>query len=117
MQFTRNRTGILSVMTAIFLIIQPYQHEYTAPVDILKDLPQLSSPLSAKKLVIAHFMPAIIRYKGHKLEDSCDPAFYSPDNNISSPLGGLTQVKVMSDEYLSEVSLDEAVEFEMRAAL
>ena len=62
-------------------------------------------------------MTNIIRYKGHKLEDSCNPDYYPHDNNESSPLGGLTQVRVMTDPYLANASLEEAVEFEMRTAL
>lgn len=79
--------------------------------------PELSLPISNKKLVIAHCMTNIIRYKGHRMEDSCDPAYYSPTGNITAPLGGLTQVKVMSDSFLSDKTLDEAVEFEMLTAI
>ena len=92
-------------------------HKTARTRDELKDLPQLSLALTDQKLVIAHCMTNIIRYKGHKLEDSCNPEFYSPEGNITSPLGGLTQVNVLSDNYLAERTLDEAVEFEMRAAI
>jgi hypothetical protein len=85
--------------------------------DQLKNLPELSLPISNKKLVIAHCMTNIIRYKGHKLEDSCDPDYYAAKGNITAPLGGLTQVKVMSDSLLKDKTLDEAVEFEMRTAM
>jgi len=85
--------------------------------DTLKNLPEYSLPLSNDKLVIAHCMTNIIRFKGHPLEDSCNPEFYSAKGNPSAALGGLTQVKVMADSLMSERSLDEAVEFEMRAAL
>lgn len=85
--------------------------------DNLKNLPELSLPISNKKLVIAHCMTNIIRYKGHKLEDSCDPDYYAAKGNITAPLGGLTQVKVMSDSLLKDKTLDEAVEFEMRTAI
>ncbi len=85
--------------------------------DKLKNLPELSLPVSNKKLVMAHYMTNIIRYKGHKLEDSCDPEFYPENGNITSSLGGLTQVKVLSDSILKDRTLDEAVEFEMRTAL
>jgi Glycosyl hydrolase family 71 len=85
--------------------------------DALKNLPELSLPLTDKKLVMAHCMTNIIRYKGHKLEDSCNPEYYSPEGNASSPIGGLTQVKVLADQYLANATLDEAVEFEMRTAM
>lgn len=85
--------------------------------DELKNRAELSLPLTDKKLVIAHCMTNIIRYKGHPFEDSCNPDYYSPTGNISSPLGGLTQVKIMSDSFLSGKTLEEAVEFEMRSAI
>ncbi len=113
MHFISYKAGILAIVAAVLLGF----HKTDRVIDVLKDRSQLSLPLTDKKLVIAHCMTNIIRYKGHKLEDSCDPAFYSPDSNISAPLGGLTQVKVMADEYLSSASLDEAVEFELRAAI
>ena len=62
-------------------------------------------------------MTNIIRYKSHPFEDSCNPEYYPPDNNASSSLGGLTQVKPMSDHFLENATLDEAVEFEMRSAI
>jgi glycosyl hydrolase family 71 len=83
----------------------------------LKNLPELSLPLTDRKLVIAHCMTNIIRFKGHKFEDSCDPDYYSPSGNITNVFGGLTQVNVLEDPVLKNASLDEAVEFEMRAAL
>ncbi|MET0393165.1 MAG: endo-1,3-alpha-glucanase family glycosylhydrolase [Chitinophagaceae bacterium] len=107
------KAGILAVV----LVIVSGFHQWHKPVDSLKNRPQLSLPLTDRKLVIAHCMTNIIRYKGHKLEDSCNPEYYSPEGNISSPLGGLTQVKVMEDEYLANATLDEAVEFEMRSAM
>jgi len=85
--------------------------------DSLKNLPEYRRPLTDKKLVIAHCMTNIIRFEGHELEDSCNPDYYSPTGNISASLGGLTQVKVMADSILSNASLDETVEFEMRAAI
>lgn len=112
------RTGILSVVAAIFFIGN-IGHRI-APVteaDTLYNAAELSLPITDKKLVIAHCMTNIIRYKGHKLEDSCNPEFYSPEGNISAPIGGLTQVKVLSDPYLANATLEEAVEFEMKAAL
>lgn len=103
----------MAVMTAIFFSF----HKTDTVVDELKNQQQLTLPLTNKKLVIAHCMTNIIRYKGHKLEDSCNPDYYSPSGNISSSLGGLTQVNVVSDKYLAEATLDEAVEFEMRTAI
>lgn len=83
----------------------------------LKNLPELSLPLTDKKMVIAHNMTNIIRYKHHRMEDSCDPEYYSPVNNITEPIGGLVQVNVMSDKFLADSSLEATVEFEMRTAL
>ncbi|EOR95973.1 hypothetical protein ADIARSV_0863 [Arcticibacter svalbardensis MN12-7] len=62
-------------------------------------------------------MTNIIRYKGHPLEDSGNPKYYTAEGNSSAPLGGLTQVKVMVDSLMANASLEESVEFEMRAAL
>lgn len=83
----------------------------------VKNGPDLSLPISDKKKVIAHCMTNIIRFKGHKLEDSCDPEYYEAKGNSTASLGGLTQVKPLSDSLLRERTLDEAVEFEMRTAL
>jgi hypothetical protein len=41
----------------------------------LKNLPEYSLPISNKKLVIAQCMTNIIRYKGHEIEDSCNPDY------------------------------------------
>lgn len=57
--------------------------------DNLKNLPEYSLPLTSQKLVIAHCMTNIIRYKGHPFEDSCNPDYYPATGNISAPLGGL----------------------------
>lgn len=85
--------------------------------DSLKNLPEYSLPLTARKLVIAHNMTNIIRYKGHELEDSANPKYYSAVGNSSAPLGGLTQVKVMADSVMQNATLDEAVAFELKAAI
>lgn len=112
------RTGILSVVAAIFFIgSMGHGNQSANATDELYDREELSLPITDRKLVIAHCMTNIIRYKGHKLEDSCNPEFYSPGGNISAPIGGLTQVKVLSDPYLANATLEEAVEFEMKAAL
>ncbi|PZR26372.1 MAG: hypothetical protein DI535_14730 [Citrobacter freundii] len=84
--------------------------------DKLKNRDELRLPITDKKLVIAHNMTNIIRYKGHKMEDSCNPEYYPPYGNVTASLGGLTQVLPLTDSFLSEASLDEAVEFEMKAA-
>jgi hypothetical protein len=85
--------------------------------DSLKNLPEYSLPLTGQKLVIAHCMTNIIRYRGHEFEDSCNPRYYSAKNNPSAALGGLTQVLPMEDALLANATLDETVEFEMRAAI
>lgn len=113
MQLISYRTVIATVMMAILLGF----HKTGAVTDDLKNNPQLSLPLTDKKWVMAHCMPNIIRYKGHKLEDSCNPDYYPPTGNITSGIGGLTQVNVIADKYLADATLDEAVEFEMRTAL
>ena len=89
----------------------------TRAQDVLKNLPEYTLPITDQKLVVAHCMTNIIRYKGHELEDSCNPAYYAASGNITDPLGGLTQVKPMEDSLLANKTLDEAVEFEMRAAI
>jgi hypothetical protein len=111
------RTGLLSVVTIFFFTGTRFTGKQSTLPDTLRNAPELSMPITDKKLVIAHCMTNIIRYKGHKLEDSCNPEFYSPGGNISAPIGGLTQVKVLADPYLANASLEEAVEFEMRAAI
>src|ERR1700712_4336947 len=90
---------------------------FTYAQDSLKNLPEYSLPLVGEKLVIAHCMTNIIRYKGHEFEDSCNPRYYSSKNNVSASLGGLTQVLPMEDSLLANATLDETVEFEMRTAI
>jgi hypothetical protein len=85
--------------------------------DSLKNLPEYSLPLTGQKLVIAHCMTNIIRYKDHPYEDSGNPDFYDRTGNITAPLGGLTQVKPMVNNLMANATLDEAVEFEIRAAI
>src|ERR1700730_516916 len=85
--------------------------------DSMRNSAELSLPFTGKKMVIAHCMTNIIRYKGHKFEDSCNPDYYPPTGNITSSIGGLTQVLPMEDSLLKDVSLDSAVAFEMRAAI
>jgi hypothetical protein len=85
--------------------------------DSLKNLPEYSLPLTNKKLVIAHCMTNIIRFSGHPFEDVCNPDYYPPTGNLSAPIGGMNQVKPMEDSLLANATLDETVEFEMRAAI
>ena len=85
--------------------------------DSLKNLPEYSLPLTDQKLVVAHCMTNIIRFKGHEFEDSCNPEYYPAAGNITAPFGGLTQVKPMTNDLMANATLDESVEFEMRAAL
>ena len=118
MHFISYKAGMLAVMALLFLSPHPNGKQNYLPVDDdLKNRAELSLPLTNKKLVIAHCMTNIIRYKGHPFEDSCNPDYYSPSGNISAALGGLTQVKVIADSFLAEKTLEEAVEFEMRSAI
>jgi len=84
--------------------------------DSLKNLPEYSLPLSGEKLVVAHCMTNIIRYKDHPYEDVGNPDYYSKTGNITAPLGGMVQVKPMVNDLMANATLDQAVEFEMRAA-
>jgi len=84
--------------------------------DSLKNLPEYSLPLTDKKLVIAHCMTNIIRFKGHPYEDVGNPEFYGKTGNITAPYGGMVQVKPMVNDLMANATLDEAVEFEMLAA-
>jgi hypothetical protein len=84
--------------------------------DSLRNSAELSLPLTNRKLVVAHCMTNIIRFKGHKFEDSCNPDYFSPQGNITSVIGGLTQVLPMEDTLLKGASMDSAVAFDLRAA-
>lgn len=84
--------------------------------DELKNLDELRLPLTEKKLVVAHNMTHIVRYKGHKFEDGCNNEYYTMTGNFTESLGGYTQVNVVADTYLKNATLEEAVEYEMRAA-
>lgn len=109
-QFRKSRWKFL-LLTANFL------NTAATAQSLLKNGDELSLPISGRKLVIAHCMTNIIRFKGHKFEDSCDPAYYSSSGNITASIGGLTQVLPMEDSLLKDASLDIAVAFEMRAAI
>lgn len=84
--------------------------------DELKNLPELKLPLTDKKLVIAHNMTHIIRYKNHFFEDGCNNKYYPVKDNLTESLGGYTQVNVIADTYLINATLEEAIEYELRAA-
>ena len=114
MSYSFTRT-FLALVAGLLLLAAPASRAQ-APADELKNLPEYSLPLTNEKLVIAHCMTNIIRYRGHPFEDSCDPAYYPPTGNVSAPLGGLTQVWPMADSLLATATLDQAVEFELRAA-
>jgi hypothetical protein len=86
-------------------------------LDSLKNLPEYSLPISHQKLIIAHCMTNIMRFKGHPFEDGCNPNYYLPTGNITASIGGMTQVLPMEDTLLSGACLDSAVAFEMRAAM
>src|SRR5882757_6523046 len=103
---------------AIFVYLLPMlgTATYLHAQDNLKNLPELSLPIANKKLIMAHCMTNIIRYKDHPFEDGCNPEYYSPYNNATASIGGLTQVNVLNDPLLKNATLDEAVEFEMLAA-
>ncbi len=85
--------------------------------DTLKNIPELSWPLVNEKTIMAHCMTGMIRYEGKPLEDSGNPLYYNETGNITESIGGLTQVKVWSDSLLKDKSLEEAVKFELKAAV
>lgn len=82
----------------------------------LKNLAEYRLPLSSQKLVIAHCMTNIIRYRGHEFEDSCNPIYYSPKTSVTAQLGGMNQVYPLFDAMLKNATLEEAVEMELKAA-
>jgi hypothetical protein len=111
MKFTARHISIL-----LLLLLCGTEKWSYAQVDDLKNLPELSLPLTDKKLVIAHCMTNIIRYKGHPFEDGCNPEYYAVKDNPTAAIGGMTQVNVLNESLLKDASLDESVEFEMLAA-
>jgi len=100
---------IMSVMT----MMQGSLHAQ----DTLKNRAELSLPLTGKKLVIAHCMTNIMRYKGHPFEDGCNPDYYPVNDPVTGAIGGMSQVKVLEDDWLKDASLEEAVSFEMHTAM
>lgn len=86
-------------------------------LDSLKNLPEYSLPQTNQKLVIAHCLTNIIRSQGHEPEDSSNPKYYSSKRNITSSLEGMVQIVPMEDQLLTNASLNEAVEFEICAAI
>jgi hypothetical protein len=102
-------------VTTLYLFLAFFSVSYGQ--DSLKNLPELSLPITNKKLVIAHNMTNIIRYKGHKIEDCGDSQYYSPTGNVTENLGGMVQVNVLADTYYKDSTLEKTVEFEMRTAM
>jgi hypothetical protein len=96
----------------IFILISFTSASTLFAQDSLANLPELSLPLTSQKLIVAHCMTHIIRYEGRQFEDGCNPDYYP----ITSPIGGYTQVHPMCDSMLQHATLDQAVEYEMRAA-
>lgn len=76
---------------------------------------ELELPITEKKRVIAHYMPAAVFFKGCRVPDNCIPAYASRDG-AAAEIGGLVQAVPMSGILRPGVSLDEAVEHEIRAA-
>ncbi|MBN1599632.1 MAG: hypothetical protein JW894_15160 [Bacteroidales bacterium] len=105
------------ILRAICLIMSLLTFTGLFAQDELKNRPELGLPLSDRKLVIAHNMTDIIRFKNHDLEDSCDPEYYPPEGNITEPLGGMVQVSVIADRYYKDSTLEQTVEFEIRTAM
>lgn len=114
-EISSNSKSNIKCIIILFLLVIFYSVSYGQ--DTLKNLPELILPLTNKKLVIAHNMTNIIRYKGHKIEDSGDPQYYSPTGNFTQNMGGMVQVNVMSDKYYKDSTLEKTVEFEMRTAM
>jgi hypothetical protein len=112
-----NRSGRYTKFSQLLFLLLFFLNCSIQAQDSLKNLPEYGLPITNQKLVIAHCMTNIIKYKGHEYEDSCDPDYYPPKGNITSSLGGLTQVKPMDERLRANFTLDEAVEFEMRAAI
>ncbi len=118
-RFLSLRFRLFTILPAVAAVITFTHISAAIPddsVQALKNRPELSLPIATEKRVIAHNMTAIIRFQNHELEDSCDPEYYSPKGNITEDLGGMVQVRPMVSDYLSTASLDEAVEFELKAA-
>ncbi len=111
--FIINKRGIIcSFILCMSFFISPIRAQ-----DTLKNIPELSLPMASEKLVIAHNMTDIIRFRYHDLEDSCDPRYYPAKGNITEPLGGMVQVNVIAEKYLKDSTLEQTVRFEMRTAM
>ena len=116
MKCSMYKAGYISVIGMLF-VLSCFGCKSQAEDDMLADEHVLSLPITDRKLVIAHCMTNITRYKGHKFEDSCDPMYFSPSEPATAPLGGLTQVLPLADTFLVDKTLEEAVAFEMKAAI
>jgi len=103
------------MMVLVLLCSSVFAQDNLRDID-LNDIPEFRMPLTDKKLVIAHCMTHIISFKGHPFEDGCNPEYYPMTDNLTAPIGGLTQVNAVVDKYMKDSSLEAAVEFEMRAA-
>ena len=100
----------------LFLLLSLTALQQLSAQDSLKNLPELSLPLLNNKLIIVHCMTHIIRYQGYNFKDGSNLTYYPQTNNASASIGGYTQVNVMTDNFLKDSTLDQSVEFEMRAA-
>jgi len=76
---------------------------------------ELELPITQKKLIIAHFMPGSVFFKGGRVSDNCKPENALPDGSAAK-IGGLIQAVPMSGILRPEVSLVNAAEHEIRVA-
>lgn len=88
------------------------------PVSLAPDRPVLSLPITAKKLVLAHYMTEFLLFKGNDKDLFLRPDLYDPDGP-SAKFGGIFQYQAMQPRVAStkELSMEEAAAWEMRAAL
>jgi hypothetical protein len=80
-----------------------------------RNRPALDLPIASRKLVVAHYMTHMLYYRGVRTGHNWDPAMYWP-NGPAAKLGGLIQHYPMTVPFRTTRSLEESVEFEMRAA-
>ena len=76
---------------------------------------ELALPITDQKRVVAHYMPGDTFCKSEEPADSVNPAYYSL-GGAAARLGGLVQAVPMAALLKADVSLEEAVEHEIRAA-
>ncbi len=103
----KNKMSLIKkiALSIFFLFLLVNSFTLFAQDDSLANLPEYSLPLTNQKMVIAHCMTHIIRYEGREYEDGANPNYYP----IAPPVGGTSQVHVMSDSLLSHATLDQAV--------